>query len=62
MPQAIIAEKTTQEDFRRAAMPLAIDLQEYFKLLESEVMSIIEKADSMTEDELDKAIVDLIGE
>ena len=62
MPQVVIAEKTTQEDFRRVAMPLAIDLQEYFKILESEVMSIIEKADSMTEDELDKAIIDLIGE
>jgi hypothetical protein len=62
VPEAIIAEETTQEDFRRVAMPLAIDLQEYFKLLESEVMAIVENADDMTEDELSNTIYDLIGE
>jgi hypothetical protein len=60
--QTIITERTTQDDIRHVIAPMAIDLKEVFKLLEVEMMDIVSNAGKMNEEELNKAIVDLIGE
>jgi len=59
--QAKIVDKFTQKNYDKISAPLDLDLQEYFKILQSEVEDLANNSDGMTEDELNKAISELIG-
>lgn len=60
--QSKIVDKFTQSNYDKISSPLELDLQEYFKIVQDEMLALIKKVeDGLTEDELNKEIDILFG-